>query len=80
VTIRFALRGESIALHALLKAAGLAPSGGAAKAMVDSGAVRVDGVPETRRSRTLRAGQRVRCGDAEIELLAGSGGAGQPRT
>jgi ribosome-associated protein len=80
VTIRFELRGESIVLHALLKAAGLAPSGGAAKSTIDSGAVRVDGVVETRRARQLRAGQRVRVGDAEVVLLPDPGGGAQVRT
>jgi len=69
----FELRGETIALAALLKATGVAPSGGAAKAMVDAGEVRVDGRPETRRTRTLRAGQVVEAGDARIELRAGGG-------
>ncbi|MFM1991069.1 MAG: hypothetical protein RJA99_4026 [Pseudomonadota bacterium] len=80
MTIRFVLRGESIALHALLKAAGLAPSGGAAKGLVDSGEVSVDGAIETRRARTLRAGQRVRVGQAVVDLLPDPGGAGQVRT
>jgi ribosome-associated protein len=39
----FALRGEYITLDALLKATGIAESGGAAKAMVAAGKVQVDG-------------------------------------
>jgi ribosome-associated protein len=68
--MNFRLRGEFIPLDALLKATGLAPSGGAAKAMVDAGAVQVDGVAETRRSCKLRAGQVVRVGDVRVVLVA----------
>lgn len=58
-TIDFALRGEFITLDRLLKAAGLADSGGAAKALVAAGGVQVDGCAETRKTRKLRAGQVV---------------------
>lgn len=66
---RFVLRGEHIALDALLKASGLAASGGHAKLLIQDGQVLVDGQPETRRSAKLRAGQRVRLLQAEVELL-----------
>ena len=46
--IDFELRGDFIPLDALLKATGLAGSGGGAKAMVASGAVQVDGRDESR--------------------------------
>lgn len=59
----FALRGDHITLDALLKAAGAADSGGAAKALIASGAVRVNGEVDTRRGRKLRAGDRVQLGD-----------------
>lgn len=68
--MKFVLRGDHIALDALLKATGTAPSGGAAKVMVDAGAVRVDGVVESRRSRKVRAGQVVVAGDARITIVA----------
>jgi ribosome-associated protein len=55
----FDLRGEYITLDALLKATGLAPSGGAAKVMIAEGAVQVDGEVETRRGRKLRAGMVI---------------------
>ena len=55
----FVLRGEHIALDALLKATGLAPSGGAAKGMVGQGEVEVDGQVETRKTCKIRAGQVV---------------------
>ena len=69
--MNFVLRGDHIALDALLKATGAAPSGGAAKVMVDAGAVRVDGVVESRRSRKVRAGQKVVVGEVRITVVAG---------
>ena len=45
---KFLLNGEFIKLDALLKAAGLAPSGGVAKEMIQSGDVTVNGEKETR--------------------------------
>ena len=69
--MNFVLRGDHIALDALLKATGTAPSGGAAKVMVDAGVVRVDGVVESRRSRKVTAGQKVVVGDVRITVVAG---------
>ena len=60
--IDFALRGEVISLDALLKASGLAASGGAAKVLIVEGGVRVNGETETRRGRKLRPGDEVRLG------------------
>jgi ribosome-associated protein len=57
--IDFELRGEHIALDALLKATGAAPSGGAAKALVATGRVQVDGHSELRKTCKIRAGQVV---------------------
>ncbi len=72
--IDFALRGEHITLDALLKASGIVSSGGAAKVLIAEGGVRVNGQPETRRGRKLRAGddvvvgnQRVRVGPARFD-------------
>ena len=55
----FTLRGEHIALDALLKATGLASSGGEAKARVTAGDVMVNGETERRRGRKLRTGDVV---------------------
>ena len=63
IPVDFPLRGDWIALDALLKATGLAPSGGAAKALIAGGAVRVNGAVETRRGRKLRAGDVVELAD-----------------
>ena len=64
----FALRGEHIALDALLKATGLAGSGGAAKLLVVAGGVRVNGEVELRRGRKLRAGDAVVVGNERIRV------------
>jgi ribosome-associated protein len=68
--IDFALRGEFITLDALLKATGLADSGGRAKAMVAAGQVQVDGQQELRKACKLRAGQCVALAGARIHLIA----------
>ncbi len=67
--IDFELRSEHISLDALLKATGLAHSGGAAKQMVQEGQVRVDGQVETRRSCKLRAGAVVAVAGQQVRLL-----------
>ena len=64
----FVLRGEFIPLDALLKATGLASSGGAAKILIAEGAVQVNGESETRRGRKLRAGDRVQLGELRVRL------------
>jgi ribosome-associated protein len=68
--IDFAVRGDHITLDALLKATGLADSGGRAKAMVARGLVQVDGRPELRRTCKLRAGQVVVLGSTRVRLAA----------
>ncbi len=67
---RFPLQGEFIELNVLLKLLALAPSGGAAKAMIAEGAVAVDGAVELRVRRKLRAGNSVQVADQEIRVLA----------
>ena len=64
------LATEWIALCDLIKIAGLAVSGGAAKALVASGAVRVDGAPEQRKTRKIRAGQTVELAGVRIRVGA----------
>lgn len=64
------LRGEHIALDALLKATGLAPSGGAARLLISEGQVRVDGQVEMRKTAKLRAGQVVQLGDVRVSVRA----------
>ena len=68
--VDFPLRGDHIPLDALLKATGLADSGGAAKAMVASGKVEVDGQQELRKTCKLRAGQVVSLTGTRIRVVA----------
>lgn len=66
----FPLQGDFIELNVLLKLIGLAPSGGAAKAMISEGAVSVGKTVETRIRRKLRAGDVVQLHDETIRILA----------
>lgn len=68
--IEFELRGEFIALNDLLKLAGICDSGGAGKALVAEGAVRVDGAVELRKTAKICAGQVVSIGDIQISVTA----------
>lgn len=64
----FTLTGEYVELHNLLKITGLADSGGTAKMFVASGAVKVDGAVELRKTCKIRAGQVVLFGDTRIAV------------
>jgi ribosome-associated protein len=66
----FKISGEYIELHNLLKVTGMVTSGGAGKALVALGGVKVDGRQELRKTCKLRPGQVVRVGEAEIRVLA----------
>ena len=68
--LELVLRTETITLDALLKAMGLASSGGGAKALIAAGRVQVDGRDELRKTCKLRAGQVVQIGDARVRVLA----------
>ena len=57
---------EPIRLGQFLKLVGLAETGGHARALLDDGAVSVNGDPETRRGRQLRPGDLV-----EVDLPSG---------
>ena len=69
-TLDFELDRDHVELHQLLKLVGLADSGGAGKALVASGVVRVDGATELRKSRKLQAGAVVDVGDTRIRVRA----------
>ena len=73
-TIDFELRGEYIALDALLKATGMAPSGGSARQTIVAGEVLVDGQVETRKTAKIRAGRVVQWGDTRIRVAADPAG------
>ncbi|RZA31526.1 MAG: RNA-binding S4 domain-containing protein [Lysobacteraceae bacterium] len=63
---------EYVELNQLLKLAGLCDSGGAGKAMVASGAVRVDGATELRKTCKVRAGSVVAVQGHEILVVNGA--------
>jgi len=71
--IDFELEGDHVELNQLLKLCGLCDSGGAGKAIVASGAVRVDGAVELRKTAKIRAGQVVVLDDVEVQVHAGPG-------
>ena len=60
------LRDEVIRLGQLLKLAGLADSGGEAKALLQDGGVRVNGEAEARRGRQLHRGDVVAAAGEEV--------------
>ena len=61
-----AIADETIKLGQLLKLAGVVDSGGEARAMLEAEPAIVNGEPETRRGRRLRAGDTVRAGGREL--------------
>lgn len=67
--ITFELRGDFITLDRLLKATGLAESGGRAKTMVAEGMIQVDGQDELRKTCKIRAGQVVSLHGARIRVV-----------
>jgi ribosome-associated protein len=72
--LQFRLRSEFIELNQLLKLTGQCASGGAGKALVAAGGVKVDGVEESRKTAKIRAGQVVTLGDVTISVLAPESG------
>jgi ribosome-associated protein len=62
------IRGESIRLGQLLKLAGVVDSGAEAKLLLTEGAVTVNGEPEERRGRQLRAGDVVAAAGEEVRV------------
>ncbi|HMK93324.1 MAG TPA: RNA-binding S4 domain-containing protein [Thermoleophilia bacterium] len=59
-----------LALGAFLKLAGAAQTGGEAKLLVQDGAVRVNGVVETRRGHRVIPGDVVALGDTEYRVCS----------
>lgn len=62
------IREEVIRLGQLLKLAGLAASGGEARALLEAGAVTVNDEGEGRRGRQLRRGDVVAVGDERVRV------------
>lgn len=70
--LTFELNGEFVEVNQLLKLVGVVDSGGAGKNLVASGAVKVDGQQELRKTAKIRAGQTVSLGDVRISVVAGT--------
>jgi ribosome-associated protein len=64
--VEVAQRG--IRLGQLLKLANLVETGGAARGLLESGEVRVNGEVETRRGRQLGVGDVIQCGKERVTL------------
>jgi ribosome-associated protein len=62
------IRDDTIRLGQALKLAGLAGSGGEARALIEQGGVRVNGDVETRRGRQLRRGDVVALGGETVRI------------
>lgn len=71
--VELELRGKHITLDVLLKASGLAGSGGAAKVLIADAAVRVNWQVETRRGRKLRPDDVVVLGEAQVRVRTAQG-------
>lgn len=65
------VRAEPIELCQLLKFAGLADNGGAAKAVIGEGRVLLNGVVETQKRKKIMGGDRVTFGDETIVVKVG---------
>ncbi|MEO0405327.1 MAG: RNA-binding S4 domain-containing protein [Bacteroidota bacterium] len=65
----FAITTEYIELLGLLKATGLAMTGGHAKMLVEDGEVLVNGEVESRKRRKLRNGDVVQVSNSEVRVL-----------
>jgi len=72
--LELTLRGEYIELDKLLKATGLADSGGQARALIAAGEVKVDGQVELRKTAKMRAGQVVDFGGQQVKVVPGPAG------
>lgn len=60
-----------ITLGEFLKWSGVAPTGGAAKILVQGGRVSVNGIAERRRGRQIEPGDRITVGGREYQVVAG---------
>ncbi|MCB0520059.1 MAG: RNA-binding S4 domain-containing protein [Lewinellaceae bacterium] len=66
----FPLNGkEYLELFKVLKALGLAGTGGEAKIRIDNGEAKVNGTVETQRRKKLRPGDKVSFAGEEIHIL-----------
>lgn len=68
------VRGGAIRLGQLLKLAGLADTGGEARALLQAGEVSVNGEGEARRGRQLAAGDVVAVAGEEVRVAVSAAG------
>jgi len=66
--VSFRIKGEYIELIQLLKVVGIAESGGHAKAIVENGEVKVNGVVEERKRAKLKTGDKVEFNGEEFVM------------
>lgn len=59
---------DGLRLDDALKLAGLAPTGGLAKRLIQAGEIRVNGQPETRRKRRLVPGDVIEVAGERFEI------------
>lgn len=69
------ISGGGIELGALLKLSDAVQSGGEAKVLVQTGAIRVNGVVETRRRHSVVAGDLISLPDGRMLRVTSRGGA-----
>ena len=62
---------EFIRLDAALKLAGICPTGGEAKMLIQNGRAAVNGEVCTMRGKKLRPGDQFTCGNKTVEVCAG---------
>jgi ribosome-associated protein len=62
------IRGDMIRLGQALKLAGLATTGGEARALIEQGAISVNAEVETRRGRQLHRGDVVALGEDAVRI------------
>ncbi|MEY3173188.1 MAG: hypothetical protein RLZZ436_1102 [Planctomycetota bacterium] len=72
--------GDFIELDKFLKLAAVAATGGEAKQLIKSGMVSVNGQPETRRGRKLRAGDVVEYNGERYEIESDQNAGDAPDT
>jgi ribosome-associated protein len=65
------VRAEPIELCQLLKFAGLADNGGAAKAIISDGQILLNGVVETQKRKKVMGGDRITLGEETIVVKVG---------
>jgi len=68
--LEFEVNGAYVELNQLLKLVGICDSGGAGKALVATGDVKVDGQQELRKTCKIIPGQVVSLGDISIHVRA----------